>query len=99
RVQQRLDRPERQREGDLPPDPASAARGNREALSYLRKHGRRSALETVDRLLLVTDGEQRAGRVAGAGTREEFGGERADHLPLHWAGVRRLAHPDVVQPP
>ncbi len=57
----------------------------------------RRALEAVDRLLLVADGEQRARHVAGAAPAKNSLGQRADHLPLHRARVLRLVDQDVVE--
>src|SRR5690606_17223252 len=56
------------------------------------------ALEGIDRLLLVADGEDGADRRARRGAGEEFSGQRADDLPLPRAGVLRLVDEDVVDP-
>ena len=69
----------------------------RERLADVGEHVRRRALEAVDRLLLVADREQRARHLARAGAGEELLRQRADHLPLHRAGILRLVDQDVVE--
>ena len=54
------------------------------------------ALETVDRLLLVADGEQRAQLVARALAGEELRRQSLDDAPLRRIGVLRLIDQDVV---
>ena len=54
------------------------------------------ALEAVDRLLLVADGEQRAEFVACALAGEELLGQALDDRPLRGVGVLRLVDQDVV---
>ena len=55
-----------------------------------------SALERKDRLLLVADGEHRAGPVGGARTEEEVVDQRPDHLPLLRVGVLAFIDEDVA---
>ena len=55
------------------------------------------ALEGIDRLLPVADDEDGpVGPRPRPGPRHHLAGKRADHLPLHRAGVLRLVHQDMV---
>ena len=76
---------ERERLGPLP-----------EFAADLAEPRRVRALETVDRLLLVADGEQRAQLVAPAGAREKLRRQTLDDGPLRGIGVLRLVDEDVV---
>ena len=67
--QQRLNRAERQRERDALPGHAAWPARRAKLVAYRGEHGGRCALEAVDGLLLVADGEQRARPVAGAAGR------------------------------
>src|SRR6187401_994991 len=67
-----------------------------ESARVLREYPRIGALEREDRLLVVTDGEQRARDGARPGTGGEFIGERSDDLPLPRARVLRFVDQDVV---
>ena len=60
------------------------------------EHARRGALEGVDRLLFVADGEDRAGDLAGPGAGEELLHQLAHHLPLARTGVLRLVDQHMV---
>ena len=95
---QRLHRAERQRERNAPPGEPRPVGALREVLTHGGEHPGRGALEAVDRLLLVADGEHRARFLARTAAGEEFLGERADHQPLRGARILRLVDQDVVEP-
>ena len=90
----------RRAEGVLQLDRCEAADGFDLAAELETAFGKRrrlGALERVDRLLLVTDGENGAGdAVARPETREELGRQRLDDGPLLRARVLRLVDQDVV---
>ena len=67
-----------------------------ESAADLAETGRVRPLETVNRLLLVTDGEERAQLVAPAGACEELRRQVFDNGPLRGIGVLRLVDQDMV---
>ena len=67
-----------------------------EVTPHFRELLRRRILERIDRLLLITDREDRPPAGPGAGAGGEFGDELADDLPLFAAGVLRFVDQKMV---
>src|SRR5580693_537212 len=67
-----------------------------EVAPHFRELLRRRILERINRLLLVTDRENRPRAGPGAGAGGEFGDELADDLPLFAAGVLRFVDQKMV---
>ncbi len=67
-----------------------------EARAHVGEHLRRRALEAVDRLLFIADGEHGPDAVALAAAGEELARQRLDQLPLNGARVLRFVDQDMV---
>ncbi len=88
----------RHRQFDRLPGEAGVARERCEALACVREHLRVGALERIDRLLFVADGEDRASNaVAASGTCKKFLGQGFDDLPLLGARVLRFVDENVIE--
>ena len=105
RGEDRVDRLEHHRhraEGEVElgvaPGEPGAAGAVAELAPHAREPRRHGALEGVDRLLLVADGEEGADACRSRPRRRRTPRPAPDHLPLARAGVLRLVDEDVVEP-
>ncbi len=97
-LEHRLGRAEGEGERHVVPDERERVRPLPEFAADLAEPHRIRALETVDRLLLVADREQRAQPVASSGARKEFRRQILDDGPLRRICVLRLVDENVVDP-
>ena len=98
RGQHRVGRAEGDVERDVAPALAQGLDARGEMLAQAQEGLGIGALEAVDRLLGIADGEDGAALGAGALAGEELVGQRLHHLPLLGVGVLRLVDQDVVEP-
>ena len=97
RMQYRLGRPKRDIEGHDPPILSGGSDALFEIPPHRHESARVGALKTVDRLLCVPDGKNRAVVTAGTVAGEELPGECRGDFPLLRVGVLRFVDQDVIE--